>query len=502
MALARAKSSLPDVFGEISEKGDCPAMVQAIQELHQLRKQDNFPAQALARVILKDPGLSSKVLRVVNSAFFRTRGEPITTISKAVVLMGIDAVVDLASGIVMVEQFDQADPALHQGLIDSLRSALLAQALADRVSLPSPEEAYLLGLFSNLGRLWLAAHYREELARAVELEAREATCVEDAVERHFGFSPNRLAAEILQNWGFPQKYVQFFLRKTAGRLAADEKLLLVADLAKERDDAVLIELAQDRLGLSEERARQTVAAALSSLTDQADAMGIGGIAPSGPPKKPASAKSPARPASKPASKPGLKPVRAAARTASKPGAAAAEEAAEWRKADPAFGLEAAGNLARAIVDRRDLGSLLGEVLESVARAGGFDGALLYLADHTQGNLVPKLGFPVELTQAAARLAVPLTAESGCAALTAVKNEARVVEEASAASLVPAGVEAPALTVRSLVAHPLCVRSRVIGVLLAFRKGAPAVNASSVPVVQLFSQLAALAIDDCAPPSND
>lgn len=497
MALARAKSSLPDVFGEISEKGDCPAMVQAIQELHQLRKQDNFPAQALARIILKDPGLSSKVLRVVNSAFFRTRGEPVTTISKAVVLMGIDAVVDLASGIAMVEQFDQGDPALHQGLIDSLRSALLAQALADRVSLPNPEEAYLLGLFSNLGRLWLAAHYREELARAIELEAASATCVEDAVERHFGYSPNRLAAEILQNWGLPAKYVEFFLRKTAGRPAADEKLLLVADLAKERDDAVVIELAQDRLGLSEERARQTTAAVLSSLTDQADAMGIGGVAPSGPPKKPASDK----PAVKQANKPGPKPVRSALRSAAK-SATGADGAAGRRKADPAFGVEAAAKLARGIVDRSDLGSLLGEVLESVTRAGGFDGALLYLVDQAQGNLVPKLGFPAELTQAAARLIVPLAAEGGCVAETAVKNEAQVVEEASAASLVPAGAEAPALTVRSVVAHPLCVRSRVIGVLLAFRKGAPAVNASSVPVVQLFSQLAALAIDDCAPPSAD
>ena len=107
MPLAEFAPTIPDVFSEISDKGDCPAMAQAIRKLHKLSRQDNFPTQDLAKVILTDPGLSTKVLRVVNSAFFPTRGDPVTTISRAVVLLGIDAVVDLASGLLLVEQFDE-----------------------------------------------------------------------------------------------------------------------------------------------------------------------------------------------------------------------------------------------------------------------------------------------------------------------------------------------------------------------------------------------------------
>ena len=101
-------------------------MAQAIGKLHKLRQQENFPTQDLAKAIRTDPGL-------------------------------------------------------YESLMESLRAALVAQGLAEQANLVNPEGAYLLGLFSNLGRLWLAAHYRGELARATERRtnsiSRKGACV-------------------------------------------------------------------------------------------------------------------------------------------------------------------------------------------------------------------------------------------------------------------------------------------------------------------------------------
>lgn len=500
MILAQPETGIPDVFSEIADKGDCPAMAQAIRQLHELRRQDNFPTQALAKVILKDPGLSTKVLRVVNSAFFQTRGDPVTTISRAVVLLGIDTVVDLASGIVLVEHFDERDPALHESLMESLRAAALAQALGELASLPNPEEAYLLGLFSNLGRLWLAAHYREELVRAVEIHAPEASSIEDAIKRHFGFSPDVLAAQILESWGLPAKYSSFFRRNSdrGARSAIEDRLVLVAELSTQTDDAEFVEQAREKLNLSAERCRQVLASSFDSVSDHAEALGIG-------PPPPRRRKSGPRPQPKRAA---AAPPRAVSTSVGPPpgegdamaGPVLGAElpgSAEDRRPDAAFGMQAAAAIARAIVERDDLGALLQDVLDGVARAGGFDAVVLYLADASKENLTARLATGEGIAAHLEALGVPLTAAGGIAAATLLDETARVVEAASPALLVPVGATPPDIPVRSIVTHPLCVRDRSVGVLVAMRGGGTPIDSTALPTMQLFSQLAALAVDDRA-----
>ncbi len=509
MILAQPETGIPDVFSEIADKGDCPAMAQAIRQLHELRRQDNFPTQALAKVILKDPGLSTKVLRVVNSAFFQTRGDPVTTISRAVVLLGIDTVVDLASGIVLVEHFDERDPALHESLMESLRAATLAQALGELANLPNPEEAYLLGLFSNLGRLWLAAHYREDLVRAVEIHAPEASSIEDAIKRHFGFSPDVLAAQILEKWGLPAKYSSFFRRNSdrGARSAIEDKLVLVAELSTQTDDVEFVEQAREKLNLSAERCRQVLASSFDSVSDHAEALGIGPppprrrkSAPRAQPRRVAAVPPRAAPASV-APPPGEGDAMLGAGEI-EPAAASILEtglsgSAERRRSDAAFGMQAAAAIARAIVEREDLGTLLRHVLDGVARAGGFDAVVLYLADAAKENLTARLATGEGIAAHLGGLGVPLTEAGGIAAATLLDETARVVEAASPALLVPTGATPPDIAVQSIVTHPLCVRDRSVGVLMAMRGGGPPIDSTVLPTMQLFSQLAALAVDDRA-----
>lgn len=500
MGLVQPEASIPDVFAEISDKGDCPAMAQAIRQLDQLRRKDNFPTQDLAKVILKDPGLSSKVLRVVNSAFFRTRGDPITTISRAVVLLGIDTVVELASGILLVEQFDDKDPALHLSLMESLRAALLAQTLAELSNLPNPEEAYLLGLFANLGRLWLAAHYREELTRAVELNAAEADSIEDAIKRHFGFLPDVLSAQILEQWGLPTKYSNFFRRHSekGARAAIEDKLILVAELSTETDDAEFVRKTEDRLGLSAERSRQVLASALDALNDQAEALGIGAAPPNPVSRKRARPAAVSTPPLAPTSapKPAPEPEQSAA---TGPAASKAADATgpDRRRPDPSFGMEVAAGIARSIVERENLTLILRGVLDGLARSCGFDAVILYFVDRDTDLLAARLSTGDAIAPHLDDLTVPLTQDGGLAAQTSLDGTPHVVEVASPALLVPTGATPPEIPARSVVTHPLVVRERSIGVLVAMRGGTPPVTNSLLPVVQLFSQLAALAIDDRA-----
>ena len=79
------EASQPDVVAEIAGKGDVPAAARVIQRLNESVRREDCKAMVVARTILQDPGLSSKVLRVVNSSFYRHGGEAISTISRATV---------------------------------------------------------------------------------------------------------------------------------------------------------------------------------------------------------------------------------------------------------------------------------------------------------------------------------------------------------------------------------------------------------------------------------
>lgn len=503
MALPQTEAPLPNVFGQISDKGDCPAMAQAIRELHQIRGQENFPTQELAEVILLDPGLSTKILRVVNSAFFRMRGDPITTISRAVVLLGIDMVIDLASGILLVEQFDESDPALHDSLMESLRAALLARTLADLANLPNPEEAYLLGLFSNLGRLWLAAHYRDELARALERHAADAHSVEGAIRSHFGFLPEELAAKILERWGLPEKYSNFFRRHVdeSARGTIEDRLVLVAELSTEQDDEQFVERVQEHLGLTEEKCRRLLNVIDEASSDQAEALGIGAGLPRRrrrrAKREPVAALSVHGATESSSESPSIEEAVSSGLEAAPVETAVEAHSTDRRRPDAAFGLQAAAEIARAIVEHEDLGPLLHEIVDGVVRAGGLDAAILYLADREKKQLIARLSSGEGIADHLEALAVPLSADGGLAAVTLLDRAPRVVEVASPALLVPAGIRPPEIPARSVATHPLVVRDRAIGALVGMRGGTPTLTSAILPTIQLFSHLAALAIDDRA-----
>src|SRR5262245_25105854 len=86
------------ILAEIGAKGDFPATARVVQKLRETVGRENCTALDIARVIMQDPGFSSKVLRLVNSAVYRQRGNPVSTISRAVILLGFGAIRDLTTG--------------------------------------------------------------------------------------------------------------------------------------------------------------------------------------------------------------------------------------------------------------------------------------------------------------------------------------------------------------------------------------------------------------------
>jgi HD-like signal output (HDOD) protein len=134
-----------------------PSLPANAMEVVELCRHDNVQLQRLAMTIGRDPALTTKLLRTVNSAHFGLRNK-VTTISHAVALLGIKMVKSLALGFTLVgslhdgsgEEFDAA-PIWQRSLI----SASGARSIALKCGKGHPEEAYLAGLLQDVGILAL-----------------------------------------------------------------------------------------------------------------------------------------------------------------------------------------------------------------------------------------------------------------------------------------------------------------------------------------------------------
>ncbi len=162
---------------------------------------------ALDRLLVTDPTLGARVLRVVNSAFYGLPGT-ITTTSGAIVRLGFAAIRNIAIAASLTRMFrggrlsatfDARDVWRH-----SVAVAEATRLLSRRARRGSADEALLAGLLHDIGLVVAMQGCRPEFERLLlALEADPDAPFADVELEHLGTSHVQLGAELGRKWGFP-----------------------------------------------------------------------------------------------------------------------------------------------------------------------------------------------------------------------------------------------------------------------------------------------------------
>ena len=188
-------------------KKDFPVFSHTISVLNQASTSETESLTTISNTILKDYSLTNKILRLVNSAYYNRGGGKISTISRAVVMLGIDAVKSLATGLMLFEHMQNKLQAsqLKENAVQALFSGLLANSLARDLGIGNHhEEAFLCALLQQLGKM-LVHFYLHEEAQAIDKLMLRQNCSETAaVTQVLGISYSRLGISVAREWGFPR----------------------------------------------------------------------------------------------------------------------------------------------------------------------------------------------------------------------------------------------------------------------------------------------------------
>ena len=146
--------------------GDFPVLSDSVCRIQKVVSSEHGSLQALSAEILKDVGLTHRLLKLVNTAHFRrSRAGEVTTVSRAAALVGFAAIRNMALSVLLLEHMqDRGHAERMRGLF--LR-ALLTATLNDQLTPVSREreEAFLAGMLSHLGRLLVAYYFPDEAQR-------------------------------------------------------------------------------------------------------------------------------------------------------------------------------------------------------------------------------------------------------------------------------------------------------------------------------------------------
>jgi len=198
----------------------CTAIVENLQRLPELRP---FPAVAarvvavcqdpstsskdLVEILRCDPAIAARLLGVANSSMYGCSGR-IRTVEHAVVVLGFRAVAHLALSVAGATVFAQGKTAAKErGALwsHSLGVATVARLLAERVPGILPDEAFLAGIFHDVGKLFYhdLAHpvYLELLGRIRPPSGLSRSGLVAEEQQVFGISHPELGRECGEAWG-------------------------------------------------------------------------------------------------------------------------------------------------------------------------------------------------------------------------------------------------------------------------------------------------------------
>ena len=159
--------ALDFLLRRLRQRGDFPALSESVVAINRVAASESETVGTLSNLILRDVALTNKVLRLVNSAHYRpASGGQISTVSRAVIVLGFDTVRNIAITILLFEHLQNKTHAeqLREEFLRACLAGLFARELATQLRTRELEQAYICSVLHSLGRLLSQYFFPEESA--------------------------------------------------------------------------------------------------------------------------------------------------------------------------------------------------------------------------------------------------------------------------------------------------------------------------------------------------
>lgn len=190
----------------IERKGDFPAISRTLMEINRMTAEDSRAnSEQLANVILRDYSMTSRLLKLANSAYYGNFAGRVKSVTDAVRLLGVEQVRMACNGLACFGHFSGkgSDLELKDTLIRSFIAGLITRFLASRCGIRDVEEAFICGMLHDLGRTVTMYYFPDDHHDIRDLLGQGAS-ERDAARTVLGVGYAELGYAIAREWSFPE----------------------------------------------------------------------------------------------------------------------------------------------------------------------------------------------------------------------------------------------------------------------------------------------------------
>ena len=424
------QSTIDFLLRRMRHKSDFPALSESVSTINKIAGSDKETISNLSNSILKDFSLTNKILRLVNSVYYRQAGGgSISTISRAVLVLGFDAVRNIAITVMLFEHLQNKNNAnqLKEDFLRANLAAILAKDIGEQSSVRDVEQVFICSMFHNLGRL-LSQFYFPDESDEIKRTMEQRPCTEDvAAVQVLGLTFEDLGIGIARTWGFPNLIVNSMRKLPAGNVRkantaedrmrilagfSNELCALISDIEPEQRDKALRKVAArfgDTVPLGEQALRDTMEKSFQEIAQFAGIIGINlkksnfgrqlqrwGVQ-SGAPETSESAQSGVTPRAESNTETSAT-VLSAAVPAGAPGSPLDADGGDGEGAVTEVGnsevilMAGIQDISNTLVEDFKLNDVLRIILETMYRAKGFKRVILCVRDARANTMLGRFGF--------------------------------------------------------------------------------------------------------------
>ncbi|MBK9576653.1 MAG: HDOD domain-containing protein [Fibrobacterota bacterium] len=195
---------------------EMPAFRRTATDIRTAASNPETGSEALGKLILTDPALTARVLRIANTVFYNPSGKPIQTVSRGIVVLGVDAICTICVSLALIEALlgGRRQDRVMADLGRSIHAALVARTLAQTMREPLAEEVFIGALLYRVGNLvfWC---FSEDEGAALDSALRPGSDGSATEKALLGFSLRQLTQALVEEWKLSNVLIEVFRNRTS-----------------------------------------------------------------------------------------------------------------------------------------------------------------------------------------------------------------------------------------------------------------------------------------------
>ena len=194
----------------IMTAGDLPTIPVVATKVMQMIEDPDSTAEAVANTISADPAVAARVLKIANSSFYGCQRQ-IQTLPHAIMILGFSTLKSLvvaASVKQVYHPFGLTEKLLWE---HSFGAGLASRVIARRTRLVNEEEAFLGGLFHDMGKLIMNFMDPDKFKEVMQLCYNDGLSFEDAEKQIFPYTHEEVGALVIKKWNFPDHLMKVIM---------------------------------------------------------------------------------------------------------------------------------------------------------------------------------------------------------------------------------------------------------------------------------------------------